>query len=100
MRVHSRYERCLADLPVAGREVLLQVRMRRFFCDNTACAKRTFAEQVPGLISRHGRRAGMPAGDAADRGAGSGRSSRYPSYRALGLCGGSLYAVAAAAELA
>ncbi|MET7329490.1 ISL3 family transposase [Nonomuraea sp. NPDC005650] len=57
VRVHSRYERFLSDLPVAGQEVLLQARVRRFFCDNTACDKRTFAEQVLGLTSRHGRRA-------------------------------------------
>ncbi|WP_237104605.1 ISL3 family transposase [Nonomuraea sp. MG754425] len=57
VRVHSRYERCLADLPVAGQEVLLQVRVRRFFCDNPGCGRKTFAEQVPGLTSRHGRRA-------------------------------------------
>jgi transposase len=56
-RIHSRYERCLSDLPVAGQEVLVQMRVRRFFCDNTACDKQTFAEQVPGLTSRHGRRA-------------------------------------------
>ncbi|MEV4838627.1 transposase family protein [Nonomuraea sp. NPDC049486] len=56
VRVHSRYERCLPDLPVAGQEVLGQVQVRRFFCDNTAWAKRTFAEQVPGLTSRHGGR--------------------------------------------
>ncbi|MFI6712746.1 transposase family protein [Nonomuraea sp. NPDC050478] len=48
VRVHSRYERRLPDLPVAGQEVLGQVQVRRFFCDNTAWAKRTFAEQVPG----------------------------------------------------
>ncbi|MER6952305.1 ISL3 family transposase, partial [Nonomuraea sp. NPDC000554] len=57
VRIHSRYERCLSDLPVAGQEVLVQMQVRRFFCDNTACDKRTFAEQVPGLTSRHGRRA-------------------------------------------
>ncbi|MFI7644063.1 transposase family protein [Nonomuraea sp. NPDC049400] len=34
VRVHSRYERCLSDLPVAGQEVPVQVRVRRFFCDN------------------------------------------------------------------
>ncbi|MGW4795817.1 transposase family protein [Nonomuraea sp. NPDC004297] len=45
VRVHSRYERCLADLPVAGQEVLLQVRVRRFFCDNPGCGRKTFAEQ-------------------------------------------------------
>ncbi|MEV7966849.1 transposase family protein [Sphaerisporangium sp. NPDC088356] len=61
-RVRSRYERCLSDLPVAGQEVLLQMRVRRFFCDNTACAKRTFAEQIPGLTSRHGPcAAGLPS---------------------------------------
>ncbi|MEV6987446.1 hypothetical protein AB0M95_40170 [Sphaerisporangium sp. NPDC051017] len=38
--------------------MLVQMRVRRFFCDNTACDKRTFAEQVPGLTSRHGWRAG------------------------------------------
>lgn len=57
VRFHRRYERCLADLPVAGQEVLLQERVRRFFCNNLACGRRTFAEQVPGLTSRHGRRA-------------------------------------------
>ncbi|MFI9597699.1 ISL3 family transposase [Nonomuraea sp. NPDC052265] len=57
VRIHSRYERYLSDLPMAGQEVLLQVRVRRFFCDNPACAKKTFAEQVPGLTSRHSRRA-------------------------------------------
>lgn len=55
--VHSRYERCLADLPVAGQEVLLQARVRRFFCNNLTCGRRTFAEQAPGLTSKHGRRA-------------------------------------------
>lgn len=55
-------ERFLSDLSVAGQEVLLQVRVRRFFCDNIACDKRTFAEQVAGLTSRYGRRAeGLPA---------------------------------------
>jgi hypothetical protein len=54
--VHSRYERRLSDTATAGQEVLIRLRVRRLFCDNTDCAKRTFAEQVPELTSRHARR--------------------------------------------
>ncbi len=55
-RVHSRYERQLSDTAVGGREVLIRLRVRRLFCDNTGCGKKTFAEQVPGLAVRHARR--------------------------------------------
>lgn len=55
-RVHSGYQRRLSDTAVAGRELLIQLRVRRFFCGNSECAKKTFAEQVPGLTVRYGRR--------------------------------------------
>jgi hypothetical protein len=55
-RVHSRYERRLADAAVAGRRVEIQLRVRRFFCENTRCSARTFAEQIAGLTARHARR--------------------------------------------
>jgi transposase len=55
-RVHSRYERRLSDTAIAGRETMIELRVRRFFCVNAGCAKKTFAEQVPGLTTRHGRR--------------------------------------------
>jgi transposase len=57
-RVHSRYVRRLADTGIGGREVLLMLTVRRFFCDQTGCAKKTFAEQVPGLTTRYGRQTG------------------------------------------
>ncbi|MFG2909174.1 transposase family protein [Kitasatospora sp. NPDC048286] len=43
-RVHSGYERRISDTAVSGRELLLHLRVRRFFCGNAACEKRTFAE--------------------------------------------------------
>ena len=46
-RAHSRYVRRLSDAAVGGQEVLLRLRVRRFFCDNRECARRTFAEQIP-----------------------------------------------------
>ena len=55
-RVHSRYQRQLADTAVAGREMLIHLQVRRFFCGSGGCAKTTFAEQVPGLTIRYGRR--------------------------------------------
>ncbi|MFI9536901.1 transposase family protein [Nocardia fusca] len=55
-RVHSRYRRRLADTAITGREVLIVLRLRRLFCDNTNCGRKTFAQQLPGLAARYGRR--------------------------------------------
>ncbi|WP_280855166.1 MULTISPECIES: ISL3 family transposase [unclassified Streptomyces] len=54
-RVHSSYLRFPADMPSGGRLVVLRLRVRRFFCPQTSCAQRTFAEQMPGLTLRHSR---------------------------------------------
>jgi transposase len=58
-RVHSSYQRRLADTASGGQEVLIDLQVRRFFCGNGGCAKTTFAEQVPGLTVRYGRRTGQ-----------------------------------------
>ena len=55
-RVHSRYQRTLADAAIAGRPTILVVRVRRFFCDAGGCHARTFTEQINGLTSRYARR--------------------------------------------
>jgi hypothetical protein len=54
-RVHSRYERRIADRAVGGREAVIHLRVRRFFCINAGCGRKTFVEQIPGLTVRHGR---------------------------------------------
>ena len=55
-RVHSRYQRHLADTASGGQELLIDLQVRRFFCGNDGCSKTTFAEQIPGLTTRYGRR--------------------------------------------
>ncbi|MER6540360.1 transposase family protein [Streptomyces sp900105755] len=55
-RVHSRYGRRLADAPCGGLGVVIELSVRRLFCDNSACRRVTFAEQVEGLTCRYGRR--------------------------------------------
>ncbi|MFG1990968.1 ISL3 family transposase [Actinoplanes sp. NPDC048988] len=54
-RVHGRYLRQLTDTPVAGQPTRILLRVRRFICANTACAVRTFVEQVNGLTRRRVR---------------------------------------------
>ncbi|MEU9353587.1 transposase family protein [Streptomyces griseoloalbus] len=53
--VHSSCLRFPADVPGGGRLVVLRLRVRRFFCPESSCARRTFAEQLPGLTRRHSR---------------------------------------------
>lgn len=54
--VHSRYHRRPADLPTSGQEVRLTLTIRRFYCHDPACARRTFAERLPGLLDRYAQR--------------------------------------------
>jgi transposase len=56
VRVHSRYERTLADAAVAGRAAVVRLTVRRFFCSHPAYSVATFAEQVSGLTSPYARR--------------------------------------------
>jgi transposase len=55
-KVHSRYQRTLADASIGGQQVLIRLRLRRFFCHHPACPARTFAEQIPGLTTPYARR--------------------------------------------
>ncbi|MGW8951994.1 hypothetical protein [Streptomyces sp. NPDC055709] len=45
-----------ADLPSAGRRVVLRLQVRRFTCADTSCGRQTFVEQIPGLTRRHAQR--------------------------------------------
>ncbi|MGX4690726.1 ISL3 family transposase [Streptomyces sp. JNUCC 63] len=55
VRVHSRYRRRLADVAVGGRPAVIDLSVRRLFCDEPGCPRRTFAEQVAGLTLRYSR---------------------------------------------
>ncbi|MFD6061227.1 transposase family protein [Rhodococcus wratislaviensis] len=55
-RVHSRYRRQLADTAIGGHPVIIDLRVRRFFCDTIDCTAKTFADHVPGLTKSRSRR--------------------------------------------
>ncbi|MCA1838230.1 MAG: transposase family protein [Actinobacteria bacterium] len=46
-KVHSRYERTIADLPWRNVSVTLKIRARRFFCVNPNCERAIFCERLP-----------------------------------------------------
>jgi transposase len=54
-RVHSRYTRALADLPWQGKEVRIELQVRRFFCLATECPQQTFAERLPEVAAGSAR---------------------------------------------
>ena len=55
-RMHSHYERTLADLPWADYRVRLQLRVRKWFCGNPSCVRRIFTERLPGVAAPWARR--------------------------------------------
>ncbi len=58
---HSSYERGLGDLPIAGRQAVIDLRVRRFRCYQSNCPRKTFAEQAPVLAGRYAHRTHRPA---------------------------------------
>jgi transposase len=55
-KVHSRYERAAADLPWEGIPVRLSLQVRKFFCPNSECHRRTFCERQPEVVARYAHR--------------------------------------------
>jgi hypothetical protein len=59
VRIQSRYRRLVADLPISGRRVELQVMVRRFHCDAVLCGRRIFCERFDrDILASWARRAG------------------------------------------
>ena len=55
-RIHSHYERTLADLPWAQYRVRLQLRVRKWFCRKRHCRRRIFTERLPTITVPWARR--------------------------------------------
>jgi hypothetical protein len=55
-RVHAWCERVVADVPLDGRPVVVDVRVRRLACRDWRCPRRTFREQVSGVLERYQRK--------------------------------------------
>src|SRR4051812_24824367 len=49
-RIHSRNPRMVADLPCAGRNVILALTLRKFVCGTSTCRRKIFTERLLGLV--------------------------------------------------
>lgn len=58
-RIHGRYRRTVADLPCAGRNVILMLTVRKFVCGTPTAPRRAHArlrrERLPGFVESYGR---------------------------------------------
>jgi transposase len=54
-RIHGHYGRMVADLPCAGRRVLLALTVRKFICRTSTCPQQIFTERLPDLVQSYAR---------------------------------------------
>src|SRR5260221_2697255 len=54
-RMHGSYQRTVADLPCAGRNVMLALTVREFVCGTPTCPRKIFTERLPGLVESYAR---------------------------------------------
>lgn len=84
-RVHSRYERTLADLPWGAYAVSIRLKIRRLFCDNAHCKRHIFAERVPGVAAPWTRKTTRLTGRLTAMGLALGGAAGARLSRKLGL---------------
>ncbi|WP_429641972.1 ISL3 family transposase [Skermanella aerolata] len=91
-RVHGRYTRPVADLPLMGRIVSLSLQIRRFRCSQSSCPRRIFAERLPAVTPDRKRRTVRLAQvqRSLALGAGGEPGSRLASLLAMPVSGDTL----------
>src|SRR6266536_6548150 len=52
-RVHGEYARTVADLPCAGRRVILSLTVRKFVCATPTCPRKIFTERLLDLVQSY-----------------------------------------------
>lgn len=82
-------------MAIGGQRVVLRLRVRRLFCDNSGCAAKTFTEQVADLTEPYARRTtalrrvleviAVALAGRANRGGDRARSRRFRGQTGAGL---------------
>lgn len=54
-RVHSCYTRRVADLPCGGQAIRLLIQVRKYFCEETTCPRKIFAERLSPFVDPFAR---------------------------------------------
>jgi transposase len=53
--IKSHYRRTVRDVPCGGRQVLLALTVRKFYCRNAYCSRKVFAERFPDFVEPFAR---------------------------------------------
>lgn len=54
-RVHSSYTRQVTDLPCAGQSIRLLIEVRKYFCEESTCPRKIFAERLTTFVEPFAR---------------------------------------------
>ncbi len=55
-KIHSYYHRHISDLPTGGKQVIVQLRVGKYFCVNSDCKRQIFTERFTTGLASYGRR--------------------------------------------
>ncbi|WYL93902.1 MAG: ISL3 family transposase [Gloeotrichia echinulata IR180] len=84
-KIHSHYERKLADLSWANYSTSLELRVSKFFCINTKCKRRIFTERLANIVAPWARRTIRLASRLTDIGLALGGAAGVRLSQRLGL---------------
>jgi len=80
-RVHSCYTSHVTDLPCAGQSICLLIQIRTYFCEESSCARKIFAERLSPFVYPFARVTKRLCRDCADHWSGDRRSTWYACHR-------------------
>ncbi len=91
-RVHSHYERTLADLPCVHFRLRLILQVCKFFCPNAECRRRIFTERLPEVASPWARKTArfLQRLQAIGLALGGAAGSRLGDRLGYAICGSTL----------
>ena len=91
-RIHSRYERTLADLPCVTFSLTLIVQVCKFFCSNPNCRRRIFTERIPEVAAPWARKTVrfMQQLQAIGLALGGAAGARLGDCLGIAICGSTL----------
>lgn len=94
-RIHSRYQRIVADLPWAAFSLILHLGVRKFFCVNDGCQRRIFTERLPEVVAPWARRTQRLAERLTQIGLalGGAAGARLSQRLGIGVCRNTLLAL-------
>lgn len=85
-RVHGHYTRIVADLPCAGRRVILHLRVRKFVCGTATCPQQIFTERLVALVQSYARMTNRLRAAVQALGMTTGGESGERLASKLGMC--------------